>query len=171
MSSNDKIIISFSLPFGAIKGSQAIMKTPKIKLATKKKTSKGAILLKSPCNKFKRRIKQMESEWESDNNHKELSQIDERLSENYSQPKSKGSGISNVRESIMNFENNSKYKEFRSPSNKFCSDSIKSPTKNSIKKRVKNNSRKLTMQENEEWKGKRNNYLLQENLYWQMIIS
>jgi len=104
---DDKVFIGFSLPFNAIKNSQMIVKTPKIHLATKKKTiSKGRIILESPNPDFQRTIKRMDNEYHSQKDTMGLPQIDERNSENLSNNggKQKGAEVRNVRAAIMNFE-------------------------------------------------------------------
>lgn len=82
---NGIINIEFSLPFNAIKSSQMIVKTPKIKMNSEKSVNKGIIMLKSPLNSV-RKIKKMalNSEVGSDRDLMKLPAIDENKSDNMS---------------------------------------------------------------------------------------
>jgi hypothetical protein len=56
--SNEKITIEFTLPFNAIKSSNLIVKTPKIKTNSQRSINKGVIIMSSPSFNL-RRIKPM----------------------------------------------------------------------------------------------------------------
>lgn len=105
------INIEFSLPFNAIKSSQMIVKTPKIKMGSEKSVSKGVIMIKSPLSNF-RRIRKigLDSDVGSEKEFLKLPKIEEYKSENMSWDNFKNSDVSSVREAIMNFEKGSSNK-------------------------------------------------------------
>lgn len=107
------ITIEFSLPFNAIKSSNMIVKTPRIRMDSQKSISKGVILIKSPMNNNLRKLKKinLDSDIVSEKEFRRLPRIEEGKSDTMSCENLNKAEVSSVRQSIMKFHTQGKSSE------------------------------------------------------------